>query len=242
MLRLPHGSIHTAHASGAWIVRFVRCHGLRSRTHLSPAEPKLDASLTARAVHGIVAAATQTQAMPALVCLDRRGLTHTLAGRQADHGPRGQEPRRGRRRPRAQGRTAQLVATLLDGSGVRLREAARLRGKGIDGQMKPLPVRSGTGGKARCTTSPAMRTPVLQNHLAGVRTLHQQDLARGHSAVYRPHALARKVPPAPRHGAGRMPSRPGTSLSPLALASPAVIVWSPASSTTPSRGRSAAPV
>jgi hypothetical protein len=33
---------------------------------------------------------------------------------------------------------------------------------------------------------------LFQNHLAGVKTLHQQDLAQGHGAVYLPHALARK--------------------------------------------------
>ena len=35
---------------------------------------------------------------------------------------------------------------------------------------------------------------MLQHHLAGVTTLHQQDLAPGHGAVYLPHALARKHP------------------------------------------------
>ena len=38
--------------------------------------------------------------------------------------------------------------------------------------------------------------PLLQNHLAGVKTLHQQDLARGCGTVYLPHALARKYPQA----------------------------------------------
>jgi integrase len=42
------------------------------------------------------------------------------------------------------------------------------------------------------TTFPATLTPFLQNHLARVKTLHQQDLAQGHGAVYLPHALERK--------------------------------------------------
>jgi len=33
---------------------------------------------------------------------------------------------------------------------------------------------------------------VLQNHLAGVKTLHQQDSAQGHGEGYLPHALARE--------------------------------------------------
>ena len=88
--------------------------------------------------------------------------------------------------------TAQLVAKLLYGSGLRIMEAVRLRVKDIDYQMKQLTVRAGKGDKDRVTTFPATLTPLLQNHLAGVKTLHQQDLAQGHGAVYLPHALARK--------------------------------------------------
>ena len=73
-------------------------------------------------------------------------------------------------------------------------EAVRLRVKDIDYQMKQLTVRSGKGDKDRFTTFPATLTPLLQNHLARVKTLHQQDLARSHGAVYLPHALARKYP------------------------------------------------
>jgi integrase len=75
-------------------------------------------------------------------------------------------------------------------------EGVRLRVKDVDFQMKQLTVRSGKGDKDRFTTFPATLTPLLQNHLAGVKTLHQQDLAQGHGEVYLPHALARKYPAA----------------------------------------------
>jgi hypothetical protein len=58
-------------------------------------------------------------------------------------------------------------------------EAVRLRVRDIDDQMQPLAVYSGTGNKDRFTTVPVTLTPVLQNHLAGVKTLHQQDAAQG---------------------------------------------------------------
>jgi integrase len=35
---------------------------------------------------------------------------------------------------------------------------------------------------------------LLQNHLAGVKTLHRQDLEQGYGEVYLPHALAQKYP------------------------------------------------
>ena len=88
--------------------------------------------------------------------------------------------------------TPQLVAKLLYGSGLRIMEAVRLRVKDIDCAMKQLTVRSGKGDKDRFTTFPATLIPFLQNHLARVKTLHQQDLAQGYGVVYLPHALARK--------------------------------------------------
>jgi integrase len=64
--------------------------------------------------------------------------------------------------------TAQLVAKLLYGSGLRIMEAVRLRVKDSDFQMKQLTVRSGKGDKDRFTTFPTTLTPLLQNHLAGL--------------------------------------------------------------------------
>src|SRR5712691_8289455 len=46
VLRLHHYSIHTERASVEWIRRFARFHGLRSRTALFPAAPKIEAFLT----------------------------------------------------------------------------------------------------------------------------------------------------------------------------------------------------
>ena len=81
VLRLQHYSIHTERSYVEWIIRFVRFHGMRSREDLFPAEPKIEAFLTDLAVHGNVAAATQNQAMHALVCLDTRALNQALPAR-----------------------------------------------------------------------------------------------------------------------------------------------------------------
>jgi integrase len=53
---------------------------MRSRADLFPAEPKIESFLTDLAVNGNVAAATQNQAMNALVCLDTRVLNHAMEG------------------------------------------------------------------------------------------------------------------------------------------------------------------
>jgi site-specific recombinase XerD len=201
VLRLHHYSIHTERSYVEWIVRFVRFHGMRSREDLFPAEPTIESFLTDLAVHGHVAAATQNQAMNALVFLYKRVLNHAMEGRinavRADK--KINVPVVMTREEVATilsllDGTAQLVAKLLYGSGLRIMEAARLRGKDIDDQMKQLTVRAGKGDKDRFTTFPATLTPLLQNHLARVKTLHQQDAAQGHGEVYLPHALARKSP------------------------------------------------
>ena len=108
--------------------------------------------------------------------------------------------------------TAQRVAKLLYGSGWRIMEAVRIRVKAIDFQMKQLTVRSGKGDQDRFTTFPATLTPLVQNHLAGVRTLQQQDLAPGHGEVYLPQALARKYPNTAREW-GRQDVFPARNLS-----------------------------
>jgi integron integrase len=199
VLRLHHYSIHTERAYVEWIVRFVQFHRMQSRADLGPAEAKLEAFLTNLAIQGNVAAAPQNQAMHALVFLYKRVLHHPLEDRinavRADKKVNvpvvmtrdevatvlslmeGTPPR---------------VAKLLYGSGLRSMEAVRLRVKDMDFAMKQLTVRSGKGDKDRFTTFPATLIPFLQNHLARVTTLHQQDLAHGHGAVYLPHALERK--------------------------------------------------
>ena len=169
-----------------WIVRFVRFHRLQSRADLLPAAAQIEAFLT-------------DQAMQALGFLYKRILHHALEDRmnavRADK--KVTVPVVMTRDAVAtvlsllEG-TPQLVTKLLDGRGVRMMEAVRLRVKDIDFAMKQLTVRSGTGDKDRFTTFPATLIPLRQHHLARVKTLHQQDLAQGHGAVYLPHALARK--------------------------------------------------
>ena len=203
VLRLHHYSIHTERSYVEWIVRFVRFHHMHSREELFPAEAKIEAFLTDLAVHGTVAPSTQNQAMNALVFLYKRVLKHTLQGSidavradQKVHVPVVMTREEVAAVLSLMDGTAQLVAKILYGSGLRIMEAVRLRVKDIDYQMKQLTVRAGKGDKDRLTTFPATLTPLLQNHLVGVKTRHQQDLARGYGAVYLPHALARKYPAA----------------------------------------------
>src|SRR5689334_10189248 len=67
--RLRHYSLRTEEAYAAWVVRFVRFHGLRHPLGMGAAE--INAFLTHLAVEGHVSASTQNQAFSALLFLYR---------------------------------------------------------------------------------------------------------------------------------------------------------------------------
>lgn len=90
-----------------------------------------------------------------------------------------------------------LMASLLYGAGLRLRERLKLRVKEVDFGYRQVLVRDGKGAKDRVTMLPASLVGPLQAHLARVRKLHERDSARGHGDVDLPDALARKYPRAP---------------------------------------------
>jgi integron integrase len=93
--------------------------------------------------------------------------------------------------------TKWLMASLLYGSGLRLRECLKLRVKDVDFGYRQVLVRDGKGAKDRVTMLPATLVEPLKLHLAEVRALHESDLARGCGDVELPDALARKYPKAP---------------------------------------------
>src|SRR5262249_10929188 len=92
--------------------------------------------------------------------------------------------------------TYRLIGQVLYGSGLRLLECLRLRGKDLDFERGEILVREGKGDKDRHTVLPDALKPELGQHLQAVRRLHEQDLAKGLGRVYLPHALDRKLPAA----------------------------------------------
>ena len=91
-----------------------------------------------------------------------------------------------------------LVGQLLYGAGLRLMEGIRLRVKDVDFEYSQLVVRSGKGAKDRSTVLPQKIRGVLEEHLARVKSQHDQDVREGFGHAYLPHALARKYPTADR--------------------------------------------
>ena len=82
-----------------------------------------------------------------------------------------------------------LMANLLYGAGLRLKECLRLRVKDLDFGYKQIVVRNGKGGKDRFTILPEKLVEPLRKHLETVKTLHEHDLKAGLGAVLMPFAF-----------------------------------------------------
>lgn len=198
-IRRKHYSPRTEDSYVHWIKRFVYFHGKRHPAELG--EPAVTAFPNHLARDRNVAASTQNQALSALLFLYREALARPLDW--LDGLDRAKRPAR---TPtvltraevnlildRLQG-TRWIMAGLLYGAGLRLRECLKLRVKDIDFGYGQIIVRDGKGGKDRVTMLPAAVVDPLQQHLVHVRLLHDRDLAAGYGGVELPDALSVKYP------------------------------------------------
>jgi len=164
-------------------------------------EAEVAAFLSHLAIDRQVAASAQNQALNALVFMYKRVLERPLGDITA--AVRAKRPARlpvvltqdEVRRVLAELRGAPwLIACLQYGSGLRLLESLRLRVKDLEFDRLAVCVRNGKGGKDRIVTLSSALIEPLKRHLAGRRTLFEQDTAQGFGTVFLPHALPRKYP------------------------------------------------
>lgn len=203
-IRVKHYSIRTETQYVHWIKRFIFFHGKRHPREMGAAE--VEAFLTHLAVAGGVAAATQNQALSALLFLYREVLGVALPW--LDNVTRAKKPQRlptvltpGEvkavldRIAGGDGVYA-LMARLLYGTGMRLMECVRLRVKDVEFTRREILIRDGKGGKDRVTMLPEAMIQPLVAHLERRRRLYDDDRAAGRAEVWLPDALARKYPTA----------------------------------------------
>ena len=197
-----HYSTRTEETYIHWIKRFIYFHGKRHPRELGEAEAT--AFLNHLAREREVAASTQNQALSALLFLYKEVLDQPLAWLQGLE--RAKRParmptvlsRNEAKRLLAELRGARwLMASLLYGAGLRLRECLKLRVKDVDFDYRQILVRDGKGGKDRVSMLPESVVEPLKVHLEGVRKLHERDVAAGFGDVELPDAIARKYPRAP---------------------------------------------
>ncbi|WP_201745154.1 integron integrase [Aidingimonas lacisalsi] len=182
-----------------WIRYFIRFHGVRHPADMGG--PEVKAFLEHLAVQRHVAAATQNQALNALVFLYRHVLDQPLGDiGEFSHAKR---PRRLpvvlshdeviRVLDQLSG-SMHVMASLMYGSGLRVLETCRLRVRDIDFERQIITVRAGKGDKDRTTLLPATCIPALQHQIAIAEQQLDYRLHHGQVPVTLPHALDRKYP------------------------------------------------
>lgn len=198
-IRKRHYSYRTEKQYVGWISRFIDYHDGQNPAQLGHRE--VEAFLSHLATTRNVAAATQAQALAALLFLFKYVLQVSL--QWIGNVTRAHRPKRlpvVLTRAEVRRLLAELrgpywtVANLLYGSGLRLLEALRMRVKDLDLETRTLVVRDGKGMKDRRTILPESLLEPLRIRLARLRTLHDAAIAAGFGGVELPHALHRKYP------------------------------------------------
>ena len=199
VIRRKHYSFRTEDSYLQWVRRFIVFHGKRHPREMGARE--ITAFLNHLVKSHDVAAATQNQALSALLFLYREVLDTPLAWLEGL-----ERAKRPARVPTVLSvaevaallsflkGSKWLMASLLYGAGLRLRECLTLRVKDVDFDYCQIVVRQGKGAKDRRTLLPAATVEPLKAHLLRVKAWHEKDLANGYGAVELPDALDLKYP------------------------------------------------
>ncbi len=197
VLRYHHYSYRTEQTYSDWIIRFIKFHD-NQKHPMEMGKSEIEAFLSHLATNRRVAAATQRQALNALIFLYRHVLDNPIEDTIAPV-----KAKKKRRPPVVMTKsevrqvlnqmkgTHLLMAKMMYGGGLRLMECLRLRVMDLDFAKAQVYVR-GKGGKDRLTILPPSIYEDLESHLSRVKKLHDADLDAGHGDVYLPEALARK--------------------------------------------------
>ena len=205
VMRFRHYSRQTELGYVGWYKRFVLFQKEVSGQMRHPAEmgaAEVEAFLTHLALNRDVSAATQNQALNALIFLYREVLEIPLEGIDAMRASRKKnlpvvlsveeikELLAGVRGD------AGLAIKLLYGCGLRVAEVQKLRIKDVDVKGGKLEVRGGKGDKDRVITLPRTLQQPIEEHLGRVRLVFESDRRAGVPGVHLPHAMAEKNPSA----------------------------------------------
>ncbi|MBI1765454.1 MAG: integron integrase [Acidobacteria bacterium] len=200
-IRLRGMSYRTEETYTDWIKRFILFHHKRHPAEMSA--PEVRDFLAHLVNDNNVAAGTQNVALHSILFLYREVLQIELPS-IGDLQPAKKQPRLPvvftcaeveQLLAQMDGRKL-LMASLLYGTGMRLRELLRLRVKDVDFAQHQITVRQGKGGKDRVTMLPLRLKEALLQHLVTVKEAHEIDLREGFGNVALPYALEKKYPQA----------------------------------------------
>lgn len=198
-LRTQHYALATEEAYLDWLDRFVRFHDDKDPRELGTNAVK--AFLEHLALERNVAASTQNQAFSALLfsCstvfgIELGDLSQTVRARGDKRLPVVLTMTEVDRLLSELQGLPLLIAQLLYGAGLRLKEALRLRIKDVDAEYGQIVVRDTKGNEDRVTYLPETLRNDLMAQVEQAQTLHALDLDEGYGRVWLPFALATKYP------------------------------------------------
>jgi len=186
----------TEYSYRSWARRFA--HFIAPKTPYAAGGAEVQAFLTDLAVHGRASASGQRQALCALVFLMQEALSRDLGEMDFKRAtPRVRvpvvlTPDECRRLFTQMTGAHRLMAELAYGSGLRLMELLRLRVQHLDLSRLQITVRGGKGDKDRVTVIPRVLVPALEQQLARLRPLHEEDRRAGLPGVWLPDGLEKK--------------------------------------------------
>ncbi len=198
VLRYYDYSYRTEQTYSSWILRYIKFYGVKTNPK-DMGKDEVERFLSYLTEKRDVSAATQKQALNALVFLYKRVLDIDLGG--------GIAPTRSKRRMNLPTVLTQkevanllgnmkdinaLMAKLLYGCGLRLMECIRLRVKDVDFGQSKIFIRNAKSGNDRTVILPESLRTELKNQIDHVIALHEDDLKKGYGEVYIPDALSRK--------------------------------------------------
>lgn len=199
MLRLKQLAYSTEQSYILWLRGFYKF--VRPLTPADLDDGHLKSYLSYLATERRVAKATQNQAFNALLFFYRHVLEKEVGSISEVV-----RSRRGRRLPTVLTKddTKRLIgalegvyglmAQIIYGGGLRLKECVRLRVKDIEFEKNMLMIRGAKGDKDRQTILPESVQPALREHLVGVRKIYDVDRQSNLAGVYLPGALSKKYP------------------------------------------------
>ena len=196
-LRFYHYAYNTEKSYTSWILKFIRFNGKKHPREMG--KPEIERFLSHLAVNRDVAAATQNQALNAIVFLYKKVL-----GINIDFNIRATHANKRKNLPTVLSKEeaknlissmtgiTKVLAGLMYGSGLRSLEVIRLRVQDIDFENNQIYVRNPKGGRDRTTLFPANLHQALYSQVEKVKQLHDKDLKEGYGEVYLPAAISRK--------------------------------------------------
>ena len=195
-LRTRRYSLKTERVYLSWIKSFILFNDKKHPSEMANFE--IERFLNHLAMNRGVSAATQNQALCAIIFLYRHVIIRDISGLKYSFTKRAQTVPTVLSHQEAKSiisnltGTHWLIASILYGSGLRINEALKLRIKDVDLSNNTVFVHRGKGQKDRYSLLPTSLNSAIRKQIEKVKLIHKQDVSEGFGLTSLPPALIRK--------------------------------------------------